>query len=123
MENNTTTTTTTVVETETKKEELKVTKKEKEIILPPLFLKFAEYLGYETPLIDYVDKYCDGKEIPEIMLKALCIDAVSVFKKMKKEYTEEEIREWYDMFYPVVIKECEDKILERISKDTDDLPF
>ena len=38
-----------------------------EVIKNPLFLKFSEYLGYETPLIKWVDNICDGKEVPSFI--------------------------------------------------------
>lgn len=81
-----------------------------EVIKNPLFLKFSEYLGYETPLIKWVDKICDGKEVPSFIEKIIEIDALCVFKKIQEDYTIEEIRYWWDSFYPVVILDAEFKI-------------
>lgn len=95
---------------------------EQTVVIPirkPLFLKFAEYLGYETPLIGWVDKFCDGKDIPSCILSALNIDAVVIFNKMLTEYTKDEIKMWWDRFYPVVIAEAEFKILTKES----DVPY
>lgn len=93
---------------------------EPSVIKNPLFLKFAEYLGYETPLIKWVDIVCNGKEIPNFIKKFLDIDAITVFNKMKEEYTIEEIKSWWDKFYPVVIAEAEFKM---ITSSSSDLPY
>lgn len=92
---------------------------EPSVIKNPLFLKFAEYLGYETPLIKWVDIVCEGKEVPNFIKNFLDIDAVMIFKQMKEEYTIDEIRAWWDKFYPVVIAEAEFKMITSSS----DLPY
>ena len=43
-----------------------------------------------------------------------------VFKEMQNEYTLEEIRSWYDKFYPLVLEDYDMKLLER---ELSDLPF
>lgn len=90
-------------------------------ISSPLFLKFAEYLGYETPLIKWVDKICEGKDVPKSIETFLKIDAKSIFDKMQSEYTIDELVYWWDAFYPVVMAEAEFNL---ISKNNDgNLPF
>lgn len=106
MENNTTTTTTTVEKTTV------------QVINKALFLLFAEFLGFESPLIDWAEDICDGKEVEDFKKKIIDIDASFIFNQMKKEYTLEEIRGWYDEFYPLVLKDYDMKM-----KNSDDLPF
>ena len=59
-----------------------------------------------------------GKEVEDFKKKIIDIDASFIFNQMKKEYTLEEIRGWYDEFYPLVLKEYDMKM-----KNSDDLPF
>lgn len=89
--------------TENKEKELKVIDK-------AIFVLFAEFLGYVSPLIDWAEDICDGKNVPEFKKKIVYLDADYLFKEMQKEYTIEEIRKWYDEFYPVALKEYSDKM-------------
>ena len=99
MENNSTTTTTTV-ETKTETNTITVNK--------ALFLLFAEFLGYASPLIDWAEEICDGKDVEDYKRKIIEVDANFIFNKMQKEYSLEDIRSWYDEFYPLILKEYED---------------
>lgn len=101
MENNSKTTTTTV---ETKTETNKIT------VNKALFLLFAEFLGYASPLIDWAEEICDGKEVEDYKRKIIEVDANFIFNKMQKEYSLEDIRSWYDEFYPLILKEYEEKM-------------
>ena len=89
------------------------------VISSPLFLRFAEYLGYETPLIKWVDKICEGKDVPKCIESFIKIDAKSIFEKIKEEYTIDEIVYWWDSFYPVVIAEAEFNLITKNS----DIPY
>lgn len=89
--------------TESSNNELKVINK-------ALFVLFAEFLGYASPLIDWAEDICDGKNISDFKKKIVYLDADFLFKEMKKEYTIEEIRKWYNEFYPVVLKEYDEKM-------------
>lgn len=82
-------------------------------ISSPLFLKFAEYLGYETPLIKWVDIACEGKDLPKTIESFMKIDAKNVFDKMLKEYDIDEIVFWWDSFYPVVMAEAEFNLINK----------
>ena len=95
MENNSTTTTTTV-ETKTETNTITVNK--------ALFLLFAEFLGYASPLIDWAEEICDGKDVEDNL----------IFNKMQKESSLEDIRSWYDEFDPLILKEYEDKMKETL---------
>jgi hypothetical protein len=101
--------TTTVVAEKTPKE-----------INPIVFIMFAEFLGYESPLINWAEKICSGVTAPKFVEKILSMEAITILTEMKKEYTTIEIRNWYDQFYPLVLEQYELKIIE---KEMNDLPF
>lgn len=102
------TTTTTVVENKTKE------------VRSIIFLLFAEFLGYESPLIGWAEQICSGKTANGFVERILNMEAMTIFNAMKKEYTIEEIRTWYDKFYPLVLENYDEK-LEEMEKS--DLPF
>lgn len=85
-----------------------------------IFLLFAEFLGYESPLIGWCEKICNGNYPPKYVTNILNVEARMVFKEMQKEYTIGEIRSWYDKFYPLVLEDYDLKLLER---ELSDLPF
>lgn len=85
-----------------------------------IFLLFAEFLGYESPLIEWAEKVCDGIPTPKFVENILRVEAYMVFQKMKKEYSEAEIKSWYDQFYPLVLEAYEEKLKEA---ETSNLPF
>lgn len=108
--------------TNTKTENTVVTTTEKKPIEVKhvIFLLFAEFLGYESPLISWCEKICNGEYPPKFVTNILGVEARMVLKEMQKEYTLVEIREWYDKFYPLVLEEYDLKLLER---ELSDLPF
>ena len=85
-----------------------------------IFLLFAEFLGYESPLIEWAEKACDGIPSHKFVENILNMEACTIFNKMKKEYTIEEIKSWYNQFYPLVLEAYEEKLKEA---ETSNLPF
>lgn len=85
-----------------------------------IFIMFAEFLGYESALIEWAEKICKGSHPPKFVEEILKIEAITIFKEMQKDYTLKEIRKWYDEFYPVILEEYEQKLIEQ---EKDDLPF
>ena len=85
---------------------------------PQLFLLFAEFIGYDSPLVEFADKLMleDKKEkIPEYIKKVIKIDAYNICESMKEEYDLDVIKENFDEFYPI--------ILQSLKYKNDDLPF
>ena len=78
-----------------------------------IFLLFAEFLGYVSDFVKYADEICEGKEVPKVIQKLMELDADYIFRKMQEEYTLEEIKGWYNEFYPLLLKEYEDSIKEK----------
>lgn len=73
-------------------------------ICAPLFLMFAEYLGYVGPVLKWVDDWCLNKKKPEpYKVKFIEVEAVVAFNECKKKYTEQKMRELYDSLYEVIL--------------------
>lgn len=82
----------------------------------PIFILFAEFLGYVSVFNDLAEKWCDGKIPEEYIQKLLMVEAKSIFRQMKKDYSEEDIREFYEMYYPLVFEEYEEKLKDLLKK-------
>ena len=79
-------------------------------ISAPLFLMFAEYLGYVSKFTEIAMEWCEGKVPEEYIQKILDVEAKSIFRQMKKDYPMEEIQLWYDTYYPVILSDYEEKL-------------
>ena len=87
-----------------------ISQHQEKIIQTPVFIIFAEYLGYVSRFNQIAVDWCDGK-VPENYIQDLLImEAKSIFRQMKKDYTIEEIQYWYDTYRPVILKDYEDKL-------------
>lgn len=70
----------------------------------PLFLMFAEYLGYVGKVLKWVDQWCVAKKKPEpYQIKFIEVEAIVAFNECKKKYTEQKMRELYDGLYEVIL--------------------
>jgi hypothetical protein len=70
----------------------------------PLFLMFAEYLGYVGKVLQWVDQWCVAKKKPEpYKVKFIEVEAITVLKEAKKKFTEKKLRELYDSLYEVIL--------------------
>jgi hypothetical protein len=103
MENTTTKETQNVVLTETNENTEK-------IIKTPVFIIFAEYLGYVSRFNELAIDWCDGKVPDEYIQNILIMEAKSIFRQMKQDYTIEEIQYWYNTYYPVILVEYDEKL-------------
>lgn len=91
------------------------TKAQEITIKSPIFLLFAEYIGYVSNIIEWVEDYMNGKPTPNFKLKVINEDALCLAKQIKKKYTDEDILAWYQSFYDVILGDYEKK-LEQIEK-------
>lgn len=81
----------------------------------PIFIMFAEYLGYVSQFQTVAENWCDGK-IPEPHIqKFLMVEAACMLKQMKKDFKVEEITKYYDLYYPIILSEYVEK-LRKISQ-------
>ncbi len=117
------TVTTTKVEENKEGAEAKTTKKLRKVIKPhpALFMIFAEYLGYVSPLIEWAEAWCEGKTIAPYKKKLIKLDAMDTFHKMHEEYDNNELYKWWMEFYDVALMEYETTL--KNLKEEDNLPF
>lgn len=103
-------------------------KNEKEEILliqTPVFILFAEFLGYNSLLIEMAENWCNpNKSMPSKNIQTLLErEARTIYDEMLELYSEEEIHELYKMFYTCGLDELENDLNEKRKKAGDDLPF
>jgi len=73
-------------------------------ISAPLFLMFAEYLGYVGKTLSWVDSLCALKtKLEPYKMKFIEVEAVTVLKEAQKKYTQKKMREIYDSLYEVIL--------------------
>ena len=100
----------TLVEVETKTDEHCIT------VEAPLFILFAEYLGYVSIFNKMAEEWCDGK-VPDMHIqKIIILEAQCILRQMKKDYGLEDIREFYMMYYPLIFQEYDEKLAKLIKK-------
>ena len=88
----------------------------------PLFLMFAEYLGYVGKVLEWVDQWCVAKKKPEpYKIKFIEVEAVVAFNECKKKYTEKKMRELYDSLYEVSLFMYDDNLKSMESPTEDDI--
>lgn len=105
--------TVTKVETEVKENQ---SNEEVIIVEAPLFILFAEYLGYVSIFNKMAEDWCDGK-VPEIHIqKIIILEAKCILRQMKKDYGLDSIREFYSMYYPLIFQEYDEKLAKLIEK-------
>lgn len=86
----------------------------------PLFLMFAEYLGYVGKVLKWVDQWCVAKKkLEPYQIKFIEVEAIVAFNECKKKYTEQKMRELYDGLYEVILFMYDEnlKSMESPSKD------
>jgi hypothetical protein len=105
--------TVTKVETEVKENQ---PNEEAIIVEAPLFILFAEYLGYVSIFNKMAEDWCDGK-VPEMHIqKIIILEAKCIFRQMKKDYGLDSIREFYSMYYPLIFQEYDENLAKLIEK-------
>ena len=105
--------TVTKVETEVKENQ---PNEEVIIVEAPLFILFAEYLGYVSIFNKMAEDLCDGK-VPEMHIqKIIILEAKCIFMQMKKDYGLDNIREFYSMYYPLIFQEYDENLAKLIEK-------
>jgi len=82
-------------------------------ISAPLFLMFAEYLGYVGKTLPWVDSWCVDKKKPEdYKIRFIEIEAITVLREAKNKFTEQKLRELYDSLYEVILFIYDDNLKE-----------
>ena len=84
--------------------------REEETISAPIFIIFAEYMGYVSQFNKLAENWCDGK-VPEVHVqKVMMLEAKCIFRQMLKDFDLETIRYYYDSYYPLILKEYADSL-------------
>lgn len=89
----------------------------------PIFLLFAEYLGYDSPNLEWCETWCGGKNIPSYQKSIIEVDAINIFNKLKEEYTIEDLHKRYQEYYDVIFMDMELKLLKLEDDAKSDLPY
>ena len=84
-------------------------------IKTPVFIIFAEYLGYVSRFNDIAIEWCEGKLPDKYIQGILDMEAMSIFRQMKNDYALEQIQYWYDTYYPVILADYEEKLEKAIA--------
>lgn len=104
MNTETKTTTAIKVATETQSNEEAI------VIEAPLFILFAEYLGYVSVFNKLAEDWCEGK-VPEVHIqKVIILEAKCIMRQMKKDYSLDDIRDFYSMYYPLIFQEYDENL-------------
>jgi hypothetical protein len=86
------------------------------VVEAPLFILFAEYLGYVSIFNKMAEDWCDGK-VPDIHIqKIIILEAKCILRQMKKDYSLDDIREFYSMYYPLILQEYDEKLAKLLEK-------
>lgn len=81
----------------------------------PIFIIFAEFLGYVSKFNKIANDWCDGKIPEEYVQSAMNTEARCILHQMKKDYTIQDMRYWYNTYHPVVLKEIEEKLAKALT--------
>lgn len=124
-------TTTAVVDAETnlkteEETENKTNDKSDELYVPtPIFLLFAEFLGFPSMFLEMAENWCNPKKpFPSKNIKTLLErEARTIYDDMLSTYTEDEIHAYYLKFYVCGLDEMETDLNEKIELNSENLPF
>ena len=80
-------------------------------ISAPLFIMFAEYLGYVGETLDWCDDWCTNGVAPEeYKVKFIETEAAAVLKEAISKYGIVKLRNLYDDLYEVVLNVYEENL-------------
>ena len=85
-------------------------------ISAPIFILFAEHLGYVSSLKKLVDDWVKGTPPDVTYQKLLTVEALSIRQRMVKDYEIDFIKAKYHELYPLFFQELEEK-MEDILED------
>ena len=95
------------------------------LIQTPIFLLFAEYLGYVSKLVEMAEDWCNpNKPMPSKAIQVLLDrEARTIYDEMLCEFQEEQIHEFYKSLYTCGLDELEDDLIQKRKDNGEDLPF
>lgn len=94
-------------------------------IQTPIFILFAEFLGYTSYFISIAEKWCNPKEpMPSRPIQTLLErDARTIYDEMLDTYSEDEIHNLYINFYSCGLDDLEIDLYAKQQQHGEDLPF
>ena len=100
-----------------------VTVTEDTVIKSPIFLLFAEFLGYVSPVVEWAENMCNGKKLEEYQIKFIETDAKGIYDRILKDnFTKEDIKGWYNDLKDLLFSKYEESLNKNLNAQ-DDLPF
>lgn len=99
------------------KTEGEVAEEEPKVIKAPLFLMFAEYMGYVSKLIEEANSWCEGKKPHEYVARLIEIEAFNIFKDMKEFMDNATIKENFDNLYEVILSSYDEELKKLDEKE------
>lgn len=97
---------------------------EKYHIKAPLFIMFAEYLGYVGETLQWCDDWCTSGEKPEdFKVKFIETEAAAVLKEAISKYGIVRLRKLYDELYDIILEIYEENLNGKPVKDRETLPY
>lgn len=87
-----------------------------QVVAAPIFIIFAEYMGYVSQFNKMAENWCDGK-VPEVHVqKVMMLEAKCIYRQMMKDFTLDDVRYYYDSYYPLILKEYVDSLAEIVKE-------
>ena len=87
----------------------------------PLFIMFAEYLGYVGKTLGWVDNWVVGKKKPsDWQQKFIEVEAKTVLEEAIKKFGEKRMRMLYDQLYEVILELYDNNLREMESPSESD---
>ena len=77
--------------------------KEYNNINPAKFLIFAEYMGFQSNLTDVIEDWNNGIKPKDYQIRLIQLEAKDTLVKMKKEYDQKMIKQWYETYKTIVL--------------------
>lgn len=71
----------------------------------PIFIIFAEYLGYVSRFLDIAEKWCDGKIPNPYIQKVLMIEAKCIQHQAEIDFGQQQLIEFYERYYPIILQD------------------
>lgn len=87
------------------------------VIKAPIFILFAEYIGFVSKIINWAEDWCNGKlnnndptSLDVYKKKIVTEDALVLYRLAKKEYTDKELSDWYNKFYELILYKFDENL-------------
>ena len=87
------------------------------LLKTPVFILFAEMMGYKSELVPQAEQWCNGDLPSEHVQRAMLIDARNLSKVMHEDYDDDEIDEWQEVYWDIALSEYDKSLEGYLNKD------